>query len=229
MRMAMSVRLPGQRRSRFPRWSWAQRRARTISRRAHGTQAIVVRSPPLPVAPPSPLPPSCCCARRPPDAAAQVPAASAQRSAAGSAAPGSSPVAASTMATASPRGTTCARHGALHADWTDVDPAWLRDHAVAAVREIFEETGVLIADTVTPRRPIDRRCTTRPVTPTPSAGNCSTASPPSPACAHTGGGSCGSTSSSRSCAGSPRAGTKPLRHGVLYGHRAGRGAPAPRA
>lgn len=40
----------------------------------------------------------------------------------------------------------------LHAGWPEVDLAWLRDHAVAAVREVFEETGVLFADTVTPRR-----------------------------------------------------------------------------
>lgn len=40
----------------------------------------------------------------------------------------------------------------LHAGWPEADAAWLRDHAVAAVREVFEETGVLFADTVTPRR-----------------------------------------------------------------------------
>lgn len=40
----------------------------------------------------------------------------------------------------------------LSAQWPEVDPAWLRDHAVAAVREVFEETGVLFAETVTPRR-----------------------------------------------------------------------------
>jgi 8-oxo-dGTP pyrophosphatase MutT (NUDIX family) len=40
----------------------------------------------------------------------------------------------------------------LHAGWPEVDAAWLRDHAVAAAREVFEETGVLFAETVTPRR-----------------------------------------------------------------------------
>lgn len=40
----------------------------------------------------------------------------------------------------------------LHAGWPEVDLAWLRDHAVAAAREVFEETGVLFAETVTPRR-----------------------------------------------------------------------------
>lgn len=40
----------------------------------------------------------------------------------------------------------------LHANWPEADAAWLRDHAVAAVREVFEETAVLFAETVTPRR-----------------------------------------------------------------------------
>lgn len=40
----------------------------------------------------------------------------------------------------------------LAAAWPDVDAAWLRDHAVAATREVFEETGLLFAETVTPQR-----------------------------------------------------------------------------
>jgi len=36
----------------------------------------------------------------------------------------------------------------LHAGWPQADASWLRDHAVAAVRELYEETGVLLADTV---------------------------------------------------------------------------------
>jgi 8-oxo-dGTP pyrophosphatase MutT (NUDIX family) len=32
--------------------------------------------------------------------------------------------------------------------WPQADAAWLRDHAVAALRELFEETGVLLADTI---------------------------------------------------------------------------------
>lgn len=42
--------------------------------------------------------------------------------------------------------------GRLAAHWPEADVAWLRDHAVAAVREVFEETGLLFADTVTPGR-----------------------------------------------------------------------------
>jgi 8-oxo-dGTP pyrophosphatase MutT (NUDIX family) len=37
---------------------------------------------------------------------------------------------------------------ALREAWPQADASWLRDHAVAAVRELFEETGVLLADTV---------------------------------------------------------------------------------
>jgi 8-oxo-dGTP pyrophosphatase MutT (NUDIX family) len=32
--------------------------------------------------------------------------------------------------------------------WPQADRPWLRDHAVAALRELFEETGLLLADTV---------------------------------------------------------------------------------
>ena len=32
--------------------------------------------------------------------------------------------------------------------WPQADAPWLRDHAVAALRELFEETGLLLADTV---------------------------------------------------------------------------------
>jgi 8-oxo-dGTP pyrophosphatase MutT (NUDIX family) len=37
---------------------------------------------------------------------------------------------------------------AVYEAWPQADPAWLRDHAVAALRELFEETGLLLADTV---------------------------------------------------------------------------------
>lgn len=40
----------------------------------------------------------------------------------------------------------------LQGAWSEVNAGWLRDHAVAAVREVFEETGVLLAETVTQRR-----------------------------------------------------------------------------
>jgi 8-oxo-dGTP pyrophosphatase MutT (NUDIX family) len=33
---------------------------------------------------------------------------------------------------------------ALRAAWPDADPGWLLDHAVAAVRELFEETGLIM-------------------------------------------------------------------------------------
>jgi len=33
---------------------------------------------------------------------------------------------------------------ALHAAWPDADPGWLIDHAIAAVRELFEETGLIL-------------------------------------------------------------------------------------
>lgn len=36
----------------------------------------------------------------------------------------------------------------LAAAWPGADFAWLRDHAVAAVRELFEETGLLLCDRV---------------------------------------------------------------------------------
>jgi 8-oxo-dGTP pyrophosphatase MutT (NUDIX family) len=45
----------------------------------------------------------------------------------------------------------CLGTATLAEAWPEVDPAWLRDHAVAAVREVFEETGALIAETVTQR------------------------------------------------------------------------------
>ncbi len=33
---------------------------------------------------------------------------------------------------------------ALHAAWPDADEGWLLDHAIAAVRELFEETGLIL-------------------------------------------------------------------------------------
>jgi 8-oxo-dGTP pyrophosphatase MutT (NUDIX family) len=33
---------------------------------------------------------------------------------------------------------------ALRAAWPDADPGWLVDHAIAAVRELFEETGLIL-------------------------------------------------------------------------------------
>lgn len=47
--------------------------------------------------------------------------------------------------------TLCLGTSMLQSAWAEVDPAWLRDHAVAAVREVFEETGTLLAETVTQR------------------------------------------------------------------------------
>lgn len=39
-------------------------------------------------------------------------------------------------------------HRAVCESWPQADAPWLRDHAVAALRELFEETGLLLADTL---------------------------------------------------------------------------------